>query len=170
MTKLTYEAALKQQKEAKDAVKTAKQAQTDYFNDNKLKKNQDYTKDKKHGKKVISLSKEVKKAMATLENINTKVDSFEKDKKDSKKGKEKEKKAKSGSAAGARTKYEYPPDVTSSSDKKKYRQMMRSGKTPTTKKEKSKKEEVAETQVAKKSKEKSSKEKGKAKKAKSSDD
>ena len=55
------EEALEAQKEAKETVKEAKQALTDYFTKNKLKRNQDYTDDAKHGAKIERLQKEIDK-------------------------------------------------------------------------------------------------------------
>lgn len=182
MAKLTYEGALAQQKEAKAAVKEAKGNLTDYYKENKLKRNQDYSADKKHGKKISNLEKEVKKASATLENLNEKVESL-------KDGAPKKPKGGVG-----RTKYDYPEDVKTPDQKKKYRQAMRAkaaGKTPKAEKptkeekvgkaKKAKKEETSagtkpsgkstkETKVAKRSADKKESSKKKVKKSKKNED
>lgn len=183
MAKLTYEGALQQQKEAKAAVKEAKTALTDYYKANKLKRNEDYSGDKKHGKKIASLEKEVKKSSATLANINEKVEAL-------KDGGGKTKKAKGTGAT--RQKYDYPADCDTPAKKKKYRQMMRDQKAGKVKKEKkakveketktskkakaetpekaTKKTKVAKRTADKKAEKKTSSKKTKSRKAKSEDD
>ena len=99
------EEALKAQKEAKETVKEAKQALTDYFTKNKLKRNQDYTDDAKHGAKIERLQKEIDKASNTLSDVNSQVSSL-------KPGKGK---------AGREMKYEYPPECKTAEQRKKYR-------------------------------------------------
>ena len=99
------EEALEAQKEAKETVKDAKQALTDYFTKNKLKRNQDYTDDAKHGAKIERLPKEIDKASNTLADVNSQVSSL-------KPGKGK---------AGREMKYEYPPECKTAEQRKKYR-------------------------------------------------
>ena len=99
------EEALEAQKETKDTVKEAKQALTDYFTKNKLKRNQDYTDDAKHGAKIERLQKEIDKASNTLSDVNSQVSSL-------KPGKGK---------AGREMKYEYPPECKTAEQRKKYR-------------------------------------------------
>ena len=99
------EEALEAQKEAKETVKEAKQALTDYFTKNKLKRNQDYTDDAKHGAKIERLQKEIDKASNTLADVNSQVSSL-------KPGKGK---------AGREMKYEYPPECKTAEQRKKYR-------------------------------------------------
>ena len=99
------EEALEAQKEAKETVKEAKQALTDYFTKNKLKRNQDYTDDAKHGAKIERLQKEIDKASNTLSDVNSQVSSL-------KPGKGK---------AGREMKYEYPPECKTAEQRKKYR-------------------------------------------------
>ena len=99
------EEALEAQKEAKETVKKAKQALTDYFTKNKLKRNQDYTDDAKHGAKIERLQKEIDKASNTLADVNSQVSSL-------KPGKGK---------AGREMKYEYPPECKTAEQRKKYR-------------------------------------------------
>ena len=99
------EEALEAQKEAKETVKEAKQALTDYFTKNKLKRNQDYTGDAKHGAKIERLQKEIDKASNTLADVNSQVSSL-------KPGKGK---------AGREMKYEYPPECKTAEQRKKYR-------------------------------------------------
>ena len=99
------EEALEAQKKAKETVKEAKQALTDYFTKNKLKRNQDYTDDAKHGAKIERLQKEIDKASNTLADVNSQVSSL-------KPGKGK---------AGREMKYEYPPECKTAEQRKKYR-------------------------------------------------
>ena len=99
------EEALEAQKEAKETVKEAKQALTDYFTKNKLKRNQDYTDDAKHGAKIERLQKEIDKASNTLADVNSQVSSL-------KPGKGK---------AGREMKYDYPPECKTAEQRKKYR-------------------------------------------------
>ena len=58
----TYEEALTAQEEAKSAVKEAKTALTEYYTKNKLKRNEDYTDDAKHGGKIQRLQQNIDKA------------------------------------------------------------------------------------------------------------
>lgn len=102
----THEEALEAQKVAKENVKIAKTALTEYYTKNKLKRSEDYTKDKKHGEKITRLQTEIDKKSETLEAINNQVKDL--------------KPAKAG-AADRVTKYEYPADCVSSEDRKKYR-------------------------------------------------
>lgn len=99
------EEALEAQKEAKETVKEAKQALTVYFTKNKLKRNQDYTDDAKHGAKIERLQKEIDKASNTLSDVNSQVSSL-------KPGKGK---------AGREMKYDYPPECKTAEQRKKYR-------------------------------------------------
>ena len=122
----TYEEALEAQTEAKDAVKEAKTALTDYYTKNKLKRNEDYTDDAKHGSKILRLQKEIDKASDTLSDINDQV---------------KELKPKKASSPGRETKYDYPADCDTPEKKKKYRIKLR--KESAADEPKSKKEKVA---------------------------
>lgn len=91
------------------AVKVAKSALTDYFTKNKLKRNEDYTDDAKHGSKIQRLQKEINKASDTLSAINDQVAAL-------KPGKGK---------VGREMKYEYPADCKTAEQRKKYRIKMR---------------------------------------------
>ena len=76
-----------------------------YFTKNKLKRNQDYKDDAKHGAKIERLQKEIDKASNTLSDVNSQVSSL-------KPGKGK---------AGREMKYEYPPECKTAEQRKKYR-------------------------------------------------
>ena len=143
----TYEEALTAQEEAKSAVKEAKTALTEYYTKNKLKRNEDYTDDAKHGGKIQRLQQNIDKASETLADINEQVKGL-------KPGKAK---------AGRDTKYEYPADCVTAEQRKKYRIKMRKEadsdkpkkektEKPAPKKAKAEKatEEAPETKTAKK--------------------
>lgn len=101
----TYDEALEAQGTAKEAVKEAKSALTDYYTKNKLKRNEDYTDDAKHGAKVAKLQNAIDKASENLADINEQMKSL------------KPKKEK----AGREMKYEYPADCDTAEKRKKYR-------------------------------------------------
>lgn len=129
----TYEEAVDAQKEAALDLKEAKTALTDYYKKNKLKRDEDYTDDAKHGTKVARLQKEVDKKETTLEAIQEQLEALTpKGKKkpsaaaavreEEAKGKpKKEKKA----SEPRNTKYEYPENCVTPDEKKKYRIKMR---------------------------------------------
>lgn len=98
-------------KEALSKLNEAKSALTAYLKKNKLKRSDDHSEDKKHGSKIAKLEKAIEKAQAAYEKL--KAPSKKKDK-----GAKKE-------SAGRRTKYDYPADIVSADDRKKYRQKMR---------------------------------------------
>lgn len=151
----------KKDKKSKPESKTpeltkAKKALDAYLKENKLDPTKDWTKDKKHGKKVTELvnklNKERDKVAANYpaddkENTKKLVKLQEKAKKEKSEKKEaKEKKEKKGGAGRAATKYDYPlidgREMTSA-EKKKYRMEQRklaSGKAP--KEEKPKEEKI----------------------------
>lgn len=145
-------------KSVKAEINEAKKALTTYFKENKLKKNEDYSEDKKHGKKISRLEKAVEKAQEKLKTV---------------------KEASKGTGTRA-TKYEYPDDITTAAQRKKYRQEQRAlakgdkpkkaKKEKPAKEEKSKKSKVEKTEEAPKAKkEKSGKKSKKAKKSKKDD-
>lgn len=149
-------------KEAKANIKEAKAALATYYKENKLKKTEDYSKDKKHSKKISRLETAIEKAEAGLVKIQETT---------------KELKA----ASGGRTKYDYPEDIDTPEKRKKYRQEQRAaakkaakGEAPAkTKKSKAKgkAEEPAETTKAKaKGKPKATKKAKKKKVVKTEDD
>jgi hypothetical protein len=193
MAKESYknkEAAVKAQEAQKEVVVTAKAALTSYLKKNKLERDKDYSKDKKHGKALKTLNLEIEKANEKLVEINKITDSFKAEK--AGKGSKDKAAAKDSSSKGAKTTHTYPEGLTSA-EKKKWRVAARKGvtdakellkaakadKVEKVKKEKAPKEEVKSEKVkdTKKSKtketpkeEKSSKKdkKAKAKKGKSS--
>lgn len=174
----------KKEKKSKPESKTpeltkAKKALDTYLKENKLDPTKDWTKDKKHGKKVTELvnklNKERDKVAAAYpegdkENTKKLVKlSKEKGKKEKSETKEKKEKKSAGKAA---TKYDYPlidgREMTSA-EKKKYRMEQRklaSGKAP--KETKEKKEKVKEKPAPEK-KEKKAKDKKKKKAVKEED-
>lgn len=174
----------KKEKKSKPESKTpeltkAKKALDTYLKENKLDPTKDWTKDKKHGKKVTELvnklNKERDKVAAAYpegdkENTKKLVKlSKEKGKKEKSETKEKKEKKSAGKAA---TKYDYPlidgREMTSA-EKKKYRMKQRklaSGKAP--KETKEKKEKVKEKPAPEK-KEKKAKDKKKKKAVKEED-
>ena len=133
----TYEEAIEAQSEGKVKVREAKQAKTDYLKTNKLKRNVDYSKDKKHGAKLVKLDNAIERTSNSLAKVNEQV-------KNLKPVKERV------------SKYEYPEGLTSD-EKKKFRQVARaaSNKDAKPKKEKApkaKKEKVSKKKASKKSK------------------
>lgn len=105
------------QNESKAKVKAAKTKLTDYFKENGLKRNEDYSKDKKHGKEIEKLENRVDKRSKELEAINEAVKSF--DLKNKKPGKTKDEKGEK--APSKNLKYEYPDNITTPDARKKYR-------------------------------------------------
>ena len=103
----SMEAAVEAQKAKAAQVKEAKAALTDYFKENKLKKTEDYTEDPKHGKKVTRLESKVDKYSDELNDINEAIKKL-------KPGKEK-------SSEPKKLKYDYPADIKTAEQKKKYR-------------------------------------------------
>ena len=181
----------KKDKKSKPEPKTpeltkAKKALDAYLKENKLDPTKDWTKDKKHGKKVTELvnklNKERDKVAANYpaddkENTKKLVKLQEKAKKEKSEKKEaKEKKEKKGGAGRAATKYDYPlidgREMTSA-EKKKYRMEQRklsSGKAPKEEKETKKKvEKKAKEKPAAEKKDKKAKDKKKKKAVKEED-
>lgn len=156
----------------------AKKALDAYLKENKLDPTKDWTKDKKHGKKITELVNKLNKerdkvAVAYPEkdaDNNKKLVKLKEKKEKEKSGKKEEKKEKK-SAGRTATKYDYPlidgREMTSA-EKKKYRMEQRklaSGNAPKEEKEakKAKKEKVKEKPASDK-KEKADKKKDKKKK------
>ena len=173
----------KKDKKSKPESKTpeltkAKKALDAYLKENKLDPTKDWTKDKKHGKKITELvnklNKERDKVAAAYPekdaDNNKKLVKLKEKKEKEKSGKKEEKKEKK-SAGRTATKYDYPlidgREMTSA-EKKKYRMGQRklaSGNAPKEEKEakKAKKEKVKEKPASDK-KEKADKKKDKKKK------
>lgn len=160
----------KKEKKSKPESKTpeltkAKKALDAYLKENKLDPTKDWTKDKKHGKKVTELVNKLNKERdkvaaaypeADQENNKKLVKLKEKEKKEkAEKKAAKEKKDKKGNGGRTATKYDYPlidgREMTSA-EKKKYRMEQRklaSGKAPKEEKtKKAKKETVEATEKA----------------------
>ena len=110
------------------AVKTdltvARDTFADWLKKNKLDKSKDYTKDKKFGKEYVKLT-------TTINELTAKRAELE--------GETKKTKSKK-SAASARTKYDYPADIVTAEQRKKYRVEQRKLASKTEKTEKSVKE------------------------------
>ena len=181
--------AKKDEKKSKSESKTpeltkAKKALDAYLKENKLDPTKDWTKDKKHGKKVTELVNKLNKERdkvaaaypeADQENNKKLVKLQEKEKKEkAEKKAAKEKKEKKGNGGRTATKYDYPlidgREMTSD-EKKKYRMEQRklaAGKAPKEEKPKKEKKEKAEATEkaapAKKDKKAKDKKKKKAKK------
>ena len=102
----TFEEAQEAQVEGKTKVRDAKQNLTSYLKDNKLKRNVDYSNDKKHSKKIEKLNNVITRASSNLEKINEAVKGL------------KPKKERT-------SKYDYPEGITAD-EKKKFRQKVRS--------------------------------------------
>lgn len=171
--------AKKTEKKSKPESKTpeltkAKKALDAYLKENKLDPTKDWTKDKKHGKKVTELVNKLNKERdkvaaaypeADQENNKKLVKLQEKAEKKA----AKEKKEKKGNGGRTATKYDYPlidgREMTSA-EKKKYRMEQRklaSGKAPKEEKEtKKKKEEKVKEKPASDKKDKKAKDKKKA--------
>lgn len=175
----------KKDKKSKPESKTpeltkAKKALDAYFKENKLDPTKDWTKDKKHGKKITELvnklNKERDKVAAAYPekdaDNNKKLVKLKEKKEKEKSGKKEDKEKKEKKSAGrTATKYDYPlidgREMTSA-EKKKYRMEQRkfaSGNAPKEEKEakKAKKEKVKEKPASDK-KEKADKKKDKKKK------
>lgn len=175
----------KKDKKSKPESKTpeltkAKKALDAYLKENKLDPTKDWTKDKKHGKKITELvnklNKERDKVAAAYPekdaDNNKKLVKLKEKKEKEKSGKKEEKKEKKSAGRGrTATKYDYPlingREMTSA-EKKKYRMEQRklaSGNAPKEEKEakKAKKEKVKEKPASDK-KEKADKKKDKKKK------
>lgn len=175
MAKESYknkEAASTAQTSQTEAVVTAKAELTKYLKKNKLERDGDYSKDKKHGKSLKALNLAIEKENEKLVEINKIVDSF----KDAKSAKGSKKvKGEKAASKGAKTVYEYPEGLTSE-EKKKWRVAARKGVTDpkellktakAEKVEKVKKEKAPKAEKAEKAPkaEKSTKEDKKAKKS-----
>lgn len=176
--------AKKEDKKSKPESKTpeltkAKKALDAYLKENKLDPTKDWTKDKKHGKKITELvnklNKERDKVAAAYPekdaDNNKKLVKLKGKKEKEKSGKKEEKKEKK-SAGRTATKYDYPlidgREMTSA-EKKKYRMEQRklaSGNAPKEEKEakKAKKEKVKEKPASDKKEKKADKKKDKKKK------
>lgn len=173
--------AKKEDKKSKPESKTpeltkAKKALDAYLKENKLDPTKDWTKDKKHGKKITELvnklNKERDKVAAAYPekdaDNNKKLVKLKKKKDKEKSGKKEDKKEKKEKKSAGRTatKYDYPlidgREMTSA-EKKKYRMEQRklaSGKAPKEEKEtkKKKEEKVKEKPASDKKKKKAAKE------------
>lgn len=180
--------AKKTEKKSKSESKTpeltkAKKALDAYLKENKLDPTKDWTKDKKHGKKVTELVNKLNKERdkvaaaypeADQENNKKLVKLQEKEKKEkAEKKAAKEKKEKKGNGGRTATKYDYPlidgREMTSA-EKKKYRMEQRklaSGKAP--KETKETKEKKVKEKPAPEKKEKKAKDKKKKKAVKEED-
>lgn len=183
--------AKKEDKKSKPESKTpeltkAKKALDAYLKENKLDPTKDWTKDKKHGKKITELvnklNKERDKVAAAYPekdaDNNKKLVKLKEKKDKEKSGKKEDKKEKKEKKSAGRTatKYDYPlidgREMTSA-EKKKYRMEQRklaSGKAPKEEKEtKKKKEEKVKEKPASDKKDKKAKDKKKKKAAKEED-
>lgn len=182
----------KKEKKSKPESKTpeltkAKKALDAYLKENKLDPTKDWTKDKKHGKKVTELVNKLNKERdkvaaaypeADQENNKKLVKLKEKEKKEkAEKKAAKEKKEKKGNGGRTATKYDYPlidgREMTSA-EKKKYRMEQRklaSGKAPKEEKTKKVKKETVEAteKAAPAKKDKKAKDKKKKKASKEED-
>lgn len=169
----------KTEKKSKSESKTpeltkAKKALDAYLKENKLDPTKDWTKDKKHGKKVTELVNKLNKERDKVAAAYPEAD--QENNKKLVKLKEKEKKEKKGNGGRTATKYDYPlidgREMTSA-EKKKYRMEQRklaSGKAPKEEKEtKKKKEEKVKEKPASDKKDKKAKDKKKKKAAKEED-
>lgn len=168
--------AKKDEKKSKSESKTpeltkAKKALDAYLKENKLDPTKDWTKDKKHGKKVTELVNKLNKERDKVAAAYPEAD--QENNKKLVKLQEKEKKGNGGRTA---TKYDYPlidGREMNSAEKKKYRMEQRklaSGKAPKEEKEtKKKKEEKVKEKPASDKKDKKAKDKKKKKAAKEED-
>jgi hypothetical protein len=126
----TYEEAQEAQTAGKAKVRDAKQALTDYLKKNKLKRNVDYSEDKKHSSKLVKLNNSIEKTSSSLDKVNDQVKEL-KPKKD------------------RVSKYDYPDGITSE-EKKKFRQKARSDANGDEKKASKPKKEKKESSKVKK--------------------
>lgn len=176
----------KKDKKSKPESKTpeltkAKKALDAYLKENKLDPTKDWTKDKKHGKKITELvnklNKERDKVAAAYPekdaDNNKKLVKLKEKKEKEKSGKKEDKEKKEKKSAGrTATKYDYPlidGREMNSAEKKKYRMEQRklaSGNAPKEEKEakKAKKEKVKEKPASDKKEKKADKKKDKKKK------
>ena len=103
---LTYDSAVKQLKGVKADLKEARNELNAFLKENKLKKTQDHSKDKKHGKAYKALK-------ATIKTLEEQRDDFQTFAKENKPKKERS------------YKYGYPEDIKTGDDRKKFRTKMR---------------------------------------------
>lgn len=141
------EEAEKALKKAKNALTEANNTLTEYLKSNKLKRNVDYTGDKKHGVKITKLQDAIVACNKVIEDTKKSVAEFKPEK-----------------GAGKPTKYEYPEGLTSD-EKKKFRIEARKAAKGGTKKPTEKKVEKKSTEkkVEKTATNKKAKAKGKNK-------
>lgn len=147
----TFEEAQAATTEAKASIKEAKGNLTAYYKDNKLKRKNDYSEDKKHGKKIGILERKIERANDSL----TKAQAAVKDLKP---------------ATVRKTTYDYPDDIDTPELRKKYRQKQRAASKKGDKPAKKSSKKASKKEApAKGSSKKASKKKG-SKKSKKSDD
>lgn len=131
-------ALITEQKEIRSSAKEERKA---YAKENGLSIKEDHSGDKKHGKKWKQFTDAISAADAQIENAENWV---------------KENKPKKSGGGNRASKYEYPSDIVSADDKKKYRAKMRAEAKRTekeeTKKSSKKSKEEAEKAPKKKSK------------------
>lgn len=109
MAKKTKEELKEQLKSLKEERKAAKEELRGFEKENKLAKGEDHSGDAKHGKKWAKLNQVVSNKEEKIAKVEASLE---------------ETKGEKGSG-GFRQKYEYPDDITSAEDKKKYRAKMR---------------------------------------------
>lgn len=141
----SYEAAKEALAPAREKLKAAKDERRAFEKENKLAKETDHSADEKHGKKWAKLNATVVAAQAEVDSAKEFMDA------------NKPKKEKAGRAST----YEYPKEVVTVADKKKYRAKMRAdkkraekGEAAPEKKDKGSKEEGGKDKKKKKNKDK----------------
>jgi len=141
--------AKEKQVDASVALKEAKTAYSDYLKKNKLSRDGDHSKDKKHGANVKTLLLAIEKASDTMDNKNVEAKKEKKEKKETK-------------ASGREEKYDYPAGLTPA-EKKKFRIEARKANKPAKEgKAKDKKEKAKPSKEEKAPKGKAKKEETKA--------
>jgi len=152
-----YDEAAEAFKATKEELAVAREEKKTYFKENGLSQKEDYSADAKHGKKVKKFQEMIDKKIKERDETEAWM---------------KENKPKKERAVRATT-YEYPDDITTAEDKKKYRAKQRAAKKKAekgeaeekpTKKEKKAKKEEAEAPAPESSKKDKKKKKDKASK------
>ncbi len=108
IAKLSHDEAIEELATAKTSVTEKRDEFYAFLKENKLKRNKDYSEDAKHGKKFSKFKTEIDKLVILRDGI-----------------KEQAKATKPKKAGGRASTYEYPADVTTPEEKKKYRTKMR---------------------------------------------
>lgn len=149
----TMEEATELLSSTKEELNAAKEEKSVYLKENGLKKNDDHSSDKKHGKNITRMDGVIAKKRELIDELKTWMQ-------ENKPAKEKKERA---------VKYDYPEDVVSAEDKKKYRAKQRTAAKNADKPKKEAKEKKAKKEEAAPEEKPSKKEKSKEEKSTNKD-